>query len=119
MRALLRGGSLPALTLAFAAIAFTGCDSAIAPAADAAGLNAGRSAIISGDLSAVTVSGPLAVIDGEYAVLYHGNPWYIKGLANPDFTEGSNLTVAGVAAPILDRDDEGNSLFYGYCLQVF
>ena len=105
--------------LAFAVIAFTGCDSAITPAVDTAGLNSSRSATTSGDLSAVTVSGPLAVIDGEYAVLYQGNPWYIKDLANPDFTEGSNLTVAGEAAPILDRDDEGNSLFYGYYLQVF
>jgi hypothetical protein len=110
---------LPVLTLAFAAIAFIGCDSAIAPAVDTAGLNTSRSAATSGGLSAVTVSGPLAVIDGEYAVLYQGNPWYIKGLANPDFTEGSNLTVAGVVAPILDRDNEGNSLFYGYYLQVF
>ena len=109
---------LPALTLAFAAIAFTGCDNAITPAVDTAGLNASRNAATSGDLSAVTVSGPLAVIDGAYAVLYQGNPWYIQGLANPDFTEGSNLTVAGVAAPILDRDAEGNSLFYGYYLKV-
>jgi hypothetical protein len=43
---------LPALTLAFAAIAFTGCDNAITPAVDTASLNASRSAATSGDLSA-------------------------------------------------------------------
>jgi hypothetical protein len=95
-----------------AAIALTGCESAIDPTADA--LNVGRAAA-----APVTITGPLAVVDGEYAVLYQGNPWYIKGLANPDIAEGSNLTVTGEASPILDRDDEDNSLFYGYYLYVF
>ena len=58
---------LPAL--AFAAIAFTGCGSAITSAVDTAGLNASRSAATSGGLSAVTVSGPLAVIDGAYKAM--------------------------------------------------
>jgi hypothetical protein len=95
-----------------AAIVLTGCESAINPTADA--LNTGRAAAVP-----VTISGPLAVLEGEYAVLYQGNPWYIKGPAKANIAEGSSLRVAGGALPILDRDEEGNSLFYGYYLHVF
>jgi hypothetical protein len=116
-----------ALMLTFGTvIAFTGCDSAIGPAADTAALNTSRTvttgASASGDLSAVTVSGPLAVVDGAYAVLYQGNPWFVKGLsrlvAPAELTEGVTVTVTGEASPILDKDPEGNSLFWGYYLKA-
>jgi hypothetical protein len=77
-------------------------------------LNTARAAAVP-----VTITGPLAVVDGEYAVLYQGNPWYIQGFTNLDIAESPSLTVTGEASPILDRDDEGNSLFYGYYLHGF
>jgi hypothetical protein len=106
-----------------AAIAFAGCDSAIGPTAETAALNIGRAAVLdSGDLEAVTITGPLAVVGGAYAVLYQGSPWYVKGLSHltdtPELTEGATVTVTGEAAPILDRDGEENSLFFGYYLQA-
>jgi hypothetical protein len=79
--------------------------------ADTAALNTGRTAAVP-----VTVTGPLVVIEGEYAVPYQGNPWYIKGLSG--IAEGAAVTITGEASPILDRDAEGNSLFFGYYLQA-
>jgi hypothetical protein len=117
---------IPVLPLMIAAIiGFSGCDSAIGPTA-ATARNTSRAAALdaarSGELEAVTVTGPLAVVDGEFAVLYQGSTWYIKGLSlladTPELAEGVTLTVTGEAAPVLDRDTEGNSLFFGYYLTV-
>jgi hypothetical protein len=114
-----------ALMLTFGTvIALTGCGSAISPTPLA--LTTGRAitanAAISGDLSAVTITGPLAVIDGAYAVLYQGNPWFVKGLSRlavpTELAEGVTVTVTGEASPILDQDAEGNSLFLGYYLKA-
>jgi hypothetical protein len=93
-------------------IALTGCGSAISPAADTAALNTGRAitadAGTSGDLSAVTITGPLVVVDGAYAVLYQGNPWFVKGLSRlavpAELAEGVTVTIMGEASPILDQD---------------
>jgi hypothetical protein len=106
-------------------IALTGCDSAISNAADAAVLHSKRSALLqnasgSGDLETVTITGSIAVVDGAFAVLYQGNPWYVKGVSplGVDPAEGEPITITGKAAPILDRDNEGNSLSFGYYLQA-
>lgn len=108
----------------FAALAFIGCDNAITPAQDAA-LNTGRAAAVldttaPDDTTAVTISGTVAVIDGAYAVLYQGNAYHVKGLSrlSVDLAEGADVTVTGEAAPILDKDAEGNSLFWGYYLKA-
>lgn len=110
-----------------AAVAFIGCDNAMTGAADTAALDTGRAAAIfdaaaSDDTTAVTVSGTVAVIDGAYAVLYQGNAYHVKGLTrlagSPELAEGAEVTITGKAAPILDRDAEGNSLFYGYYLKA-
>jgi hypothetical protein len=112
------------LTL-FAAIAFIGCDSAVVPIADTAALNVSRTVTTDtiSDLEAVTITGPLAIVDGQYAILYQGSAYYVKGLSRLGFsealTEGTTLTIEGEAAPILDWDDEGNSLFFGYYLKAF
>ena len=113
------------LLLTFATvIAFTGCSSAIGPAVDTAVLDTARAAIVSdtADLEAVAIIGPLAVVDGAYAVLYQGNPWFVKGLsrlaAPAELVEGVIVTITGEASPVLDRDAEGNSLFWGYYLKA-
>jgi hypothetical protein len=111
------------LTL-FAAIAFIGCDSTVAPIADTAALNVSRAVTTdtASDLKAVTITGPLAIVDGQYAVLYQGSAYYVKGLSrlgfNTDTAEGTALRIEGEAAPILDRDAADNSLFLGYYLQA-
>ena len=107
-------------------ITLTGCDSAIGPTADTAALNTSRAVTAdtnaSSDLLTVTVSGPLAIVDGAYAVLYQGNPWFVKGLsrlpAPAELAEGVTVTITGEASPILDQDAEGNSLFWGYYLKA-
>jgi hypothetical protein len=100
----------PALLLTFCAIiALIGCESAIDSTTEADALNVAVPA---------TVSGSLAVIDGEFAVLYQGSAWYVQGLANPGFAEGTALMITGEAVPILTKDAEGNSLFFGYYLQA-
>jgi hypothetical protein len=120
------------LLLPFGAIiTFTGCDNAMGYAAETAALDTARAAAVSdaaADLGVLTITGPLAVIDGpedlhrSFAVLYQGNPWFIKGLsrlrAPAELAEGAIVTVAGKASPILGRDGEGNSLFWGYCLEA-
>jgi hypothetical protein len=109
---------LPALTLILS-ITFTGCGNGLSPEA------AARAAVDSTGSqgpAATTVSGPLAIIDGAFAVLYQGNVYHIKGLgdfaSDIDIAEGTDLIIKGETAPILDRDTEGNSLFYGYYLQA-
>jgi hypothetical protein len=102
-------------------IAITGCDSTITNTADAAVLHANRSALLqtgsdSNDLETVTITGSVVVVDGAFAVLYQGNPWYVKGVSH--FGVVPAITITGKAAPILDRDSEGNSLFFGYYLQA-
>jgi hypothetical protein len=114
-------GFLLGLLLTFCiVITFTGCDSAIGPTAETGALNTSRAATGSGDLEAVTIIGPLAVIDGTFAVLYQGSPWYVKDVnrLGIDLAEGETVAIIGKAAPILDRDNEGNSLFFGYYLQA-
>jgi hypothetical protein len=112
---------LPALTLVLSiTITFTGCGNGLSPEAGAARAavdNAG-----SQSPAAATVSGPLAIIDGAFTVLYQGNVYHIKGLgdlaSDIDIAEGADLTIKGETVPILDRDTGGNSLFYGYYLQA-
>jgi hypothetical protein len=108
-------------------IGFSGCDSAIGPGVETAVLNNARAAAVlnangPGTLEAVTITGPLAVVDGAYAVLYQGSPWYVNNLSRladtPELTEGATATVMGERSPILDQDSEGNSLFLGYYLTV-
>jgi hypothetical protein len=106
-------------------IAVTGCDSAIINTADTAALYVNRSALLqnvsgSGDLETITITGPIVVVDGAFAVLYQGSPWYVKGVSRLGLglAEGEPVTITGKAAPILDRDNEGNSLFFGYYLQA-
>jgi hypothetical protein len=109
-----------ALILAFGmVIAFTGCDNAAGPGGETAG---------SGALETLTISGPLALVEGagdlrkSFAVLYQGNLWFVEGMsrfaASSELTEGAIVTVTGCAAPILDRDAEGNSLFLAYYLKA-
>jgi hypothetical protein len=115
-----------AFMLAFCtAIAVTGCDSAITNAANTTTPDTNRAALLqnisgSSDLETVTITGPIAVVDGAFAVLYQGSPWNIKGMSRLglDLTEGETVTITGKAAPILDRDSEGNALFFGYYLQA-
>jgi hypothetical protein len=121
----MKHGFLLGLLLTFSiVVTFTGCDSAIGPTAETATLNASRTAILdtagSGDLETVTIIGPLAVVDGAFAVLYQGSPWYIKGVSRLgiDLNGGETVAITGKAAPVLDRDSEGNSLFFGYYLQA-
>jgi hypothetical protein len=105
-------------------IVFTGCDSAIHPVAEAVALDTARAAIVSDtvDFKAITITGPLAVVDGSHAVLYQGNPWFVKSLsrlaAPAKLTEGAIVTITGESSPILDQDSEGNSLFWGYYLKA-
>ena len=110
---------VPVLMLALcAAIALIGCESAIDPATETAALNTGRSAAAdSADIEpiAVSVTGPVVVIDGKAAVAYQGIPYYVNG--GGPLTEGSTVTVSGDAAPIIEWDAAGNSLFYGYSVK--
>jgi hypothetical protein len=94
-------------------------------AADTATPHTNRAALLqnvsgSSDLETVTITGPIVNGDGAFAVLYQGNPWYVKGVSplGVDPAEGEPATITGKAAPILDRDSEGNSLFFGYYLQA-
>jgi hypothetical protein len=106
-------------------ITVTGCDNAITNAADTADLHTNRGALFqnvsdSNDLETITITGPIAVVDGAFAVLYQGSPWYVKGVRRlgVDLAEGEPATITGKVAPILDRDNEGNSLFFDYYLQA-
>lgn len=119
----MKHNSIPALVLTIAAITgFSGCDSAVGPTAEGAAMNTGRTVTAPapadpGGLETVTVTGPLAVIDGAFAVLYQGNPYYIKDSVIADLAEGTIVTVVGERTLILDRDAGGNSLFWGYYLE--
>jgi hypothetical protein len=107
-----------------AGLTFTGCDSAIDPAVAPTALKAAGAVTTggAGDPSAVTITGPLAVVAGRFALLHQGNVYYVTGLSplvSPsEITEGMGLTITGEAAPILDRDGSGNSLFFGYSLKA-
>ncbi|MDR3115672.1 MAG: hypothetical protein LBU25_09155 [Treponema sp.] len=110
----MKGSFIPALLLSFCtAITFTGCDGAIAPTADIAPLNPSGP----GEGSAAAISGTLTLVEGTPVVQDQGNNYYIKG-SLPMPGEGTALTVTGEAAPILGRDAEGNSLFFGYSLKA-
>jgi hypothetical protein len=110
-----------ALMLTFAAaMVFTGCESGLASKTDAAVLKVRQAAadvIGPGEFSPAAASGTLTVFDGEPVVQYQGNNFYVKGsLVIPE--EGTAVTITGEAAPILSQDEEGNSLFFGYCLNA-
>jgi hypothetical protein len=115
-----------AFMLAFCTvIAVAGCDNAITNAANTATPDTNRAVLLqdvsgSSDLETATITGPIAVVDGAFAVLYQGSPWYVKGMSRfgVDLTEGETVVITGEATPILDRDNEGNSLFFGYYLQA-
>jgi hypothetical protein len=108
---------MPALALMLAlctAIALTGCESAVSPA-NAGNLNVSRSVAADAvEPVAVSVSGPVVVIDGKAAVAYQGIPYYVNG---GDLTEGAVVTVSGSATPVIEWDAEGNFLFYGYSIK--
>jgi hypothetical protein len=107
------------LMLLVSVIAFTGCENGLSSAAGTAALNTGRAtADTTGpEFPAAIISGTLTVVDGVPMVQYQGNNYYVKGsLALPG--EGTALTITGEAVPILDRDAEDNSLFFGYYLKA-
>lgn len=111
---------MPALALMlafFAVIVLSGCEG-ISPAdtaVDVAGLNVSRSVAADAvEPITVSVTGPVAVIDGKAAVAYQGIPYYVNG---GDLTEGTTVTVSGNATPIIEWDVADNFLFYGYSIK--
>ena len=108
----------PVLSLA-CALSFSGCEG-ISPsdaAFDAAGLSVSKPVAASAEPVAVSVTGLVVAVDGSpagagaTALAYQGIPYYVNGAA---LTEGETVTVSGEAAPIIEWDAAGNSLFYGY-----